>query len=70
MHNGYHSKSHEWNLFVTDECFATPVDIILLLTWIFVVVVVSDKKLMICLNQVTAKNTLQENTLTMGIFTK
>ena len=59
MHDHYYSKSHEWNLIVTDVCFATPVDIIWLLTQIFVAVVVADKELMICLNQVTAKKTLQ-----------
>ena len=31
---------------------------------------VADKELMICLNQVTAKKTLSENTLSMGIITK
>ena len=70
MHDYYDSKSHEWNLLVTGVYFATPVDIIWLLTQIFVAVVVADKELMICLNKVTAKKTFQENTLSMGIISK
>ena len=70
MHDYYDSKSHEWNLLVTGVYFATPVDIIWLLTQIFVAVVVADKELMICLNKVTAKKTFQENTLSIGIISK
>ena len=70
MHDHYHRKSHERNLLVTDVCFATTVDIIWLLTQIFVAVVDADKELMICLNQVTAKKSLQENTLSLGIISK
>ena len=70
MHDYYDSKSHEWNLLVTGVYFATPVDIIWLLTQIFVAVVVADKELMICLNKVTAKMTFQENTLSIGIISK
>ena len=70
MHDYYDSKSHEWNLLVTGVYFATPVDIIWLLTQIFVAVMVADKELMICLNKVTAKRTFQENTLSIGIISK
>ena len=70
MHDYYDSESHEWNLLVTGVYFATPVDIIWLLTQIFVAVVVADKELMICLNKVTAKKTFQENTLSIGIISK
>ena len=70
MHDHYHRTSHEWNLLVTDLCFATPVKIIWLLTQIFVAVAVADQEVMICLNQVTTKKTWQENTLSMGIINK
>ena len=71
MHDHYHRKSYERNLLVTEVRFATPVDIIWLLTQIFVAVMFADKELMICLNRVILfEEDLTRKYLSMSIITK
>ena len=60
MHDYCHSKPHESSILGTDVMFCHTCG----------VAVVVDKGIMVCLNQVTVRKTLQENSMDMDTITR